>query len=107
MGVRLATVMLISAIALAGAPAGAGSGVFKGASKAGLVINMTSSRGREDAAGFCRISKGEIERAARSILKKAGIAPTVVCIQRLPRWHLLAIPALILTWICWRLTKQS
>jgi hypothetical protein len=72
----LAVIILISAIALAGAPAGAGSGVFKGASKARLVTNITSSRGREDAADFCRISKGEIERAARSILEKAGIALT-------------------------------
>lgn len=76
MGVRLATIMLISAMALAGAPsyAGSGAGVFKGASKARLVINITSSRGREDAASFCLISKAEIQRAARSILEKAGMA---------------------------------
>lgn len=76
MGVRLATIMLISAMALAGAPsyAGSGAGVFKGASKARLVTNITSSRGREDAASFCLISKAEIQRAARSILEKAGMA---------------------------------
>ena len=78
MGVRLATVLLIPVIALAGAPSYAGSeaGVFKGASKARLVTNITSSRGREDAASFCRISREEIEGAARSILEKAGIALT-------------------------------
>ena len=78
MGVRLATVLLISAIALAGAPSYAGSeaGVFKGATKARLVTNITPLRGREDAASFCRISRGEIERAVRSILEKAGIALT-------------------------------
>ena len=78
MGVRLATVLLISAMALAGAPSYAQSeaGVFKGASKARLVTNITSSRGREDAASFCRISRDEIESAARSILEKAGIALT-------------------------------
>jgi hypothetical protein len=78
MRTALTIVLLISVIALAGAPAGAGSGagVFKGASKARLVTNITSSRGREDAADYCRISKGEIERAARSILKTAGIALT-------------------------------
>ena len=78
MGVRLATVLLISAMTLAGAPSHAGSeaGVFKGATKARLVTNITSSRGREDAASFCRISRDEIQRAARSILEKAGIALT-------------------------------
>ncbi len=78
MGVRLATVLLISVIALAGAPsyAGSGAGLFTGASKVRLVTNITSSRGREDAASFCRISKGEIDGAARSILEKAGIVLT-------------------------------
>ncbi len=74
----LATVLLISAMVLAGGPSSAGSeaGVFKGASKARLVTNVTSSRGREDAASFCLISRDEIDAAARSILEKAGIALT-------------------------------
>ncbi len=78
MGVALATVLLISAMALAAAPAygQSGAGLFKGASTARLVTNITSSRGREDAASFCRISRGEIEGAARSILEEAGIALT-------------------------------
>ncbi len=78
MGVRLATVLLISAMVLAGAPSYGGSeaGLFKGATKARLVTNITSSRGREDAASFCRISRDEIEGAARSILEKAGIVLT-------------------------------